>query len=360
MPTDEMEDAPFRHVQTAKIRHGSEYNQYRLTLTKAIRAAGLGVNAMFRYLPEEVDELGLVPALGSEGGGLHNDDRTYSVAGEGKTGAALRLQIPEEALNALDIDTDYEAAQAGELPLLDVYAGDRLLAFDKSSDRTIPTDQLPADLDVAGDIKGKGEEVILEQIQTTTPRMRTGEVVTVAITPAIKRTGGGVKGVEYLPDLDDALGTLVPAVAREYGDARGGGDARSIDYEGPNKQVLSVPLPENVLAGLDLSVADYKDAALAERPPLAVYAGDGLIAFGRPGERAVAVHRDDTPAERAPTLTDLDGIEPALADRLAAAGYESAKNLRNITREDLMEFESLGERQADRIMADIANRLGGD
>jgi len=359
MSTAQMEDVPVRHVQTAKIRYRPDTDQYRVSLTGAIRAAGLGANAMFRYLPEEVDELGLVPALGAEEGELPNDERTYSVVGTGPDMGTLRLQIPETVLAALGIDTDPEAAQAGELPLLDVYAGDRMIAFDKSSARAIPADQLPADLDVDGE--GENGEVILEQIQTTTPRVQVEGVVSAAVRPAIIRAGAEGGAVEYLLELADETDGFVPAVVRESGDARErDGDAWSIYRGGPNGEGYYVGIPRDALATLGLSVDDFEDVPLDERPQLSVYAADGMIGFARPSERDVTVDREGALAESAttPRLTDVDGIGSTLADRLTAAGYESAESLAGVTREELMQFESIGERRADRIVTDVSNRLG--
>jgi hypothetical protein len=351
-----MEDVPVRHVQTAKIRYRPDTDQYRVSLTDAIRAAGLGADAMFRYLPEEVDELGLVPALGADDGKLPNDDRTYSVVGTGPTGETLRLQMPEDALDALGIDTDPETAQAGELPLLDVYAGDRMIAFDKSSARAIPADQLPADCDVND--KSEEGEVILEQIQTTTPRLQVEGVVSAAVRPALMRAGTEAGAVEFLPELTDQDNGFVVAVTRESGDARSGGDARAI-YRTADGEGFYVGLPDETLAALGLSVEEYEDVPLAERPALSVYASDGVIGFARLGERDITVDREGTLAEAAtaPSLTDVDGIGSALADRLSAAGYETIEDLADATREDLLAIDNLGERRARRIMADVADRM---
>lgn len=348
------ENVPIRHVQTARVRYDDQTGQFKLTLTPAIRAAGLDQNAMFRFIPEEVDNLGLVPALGSKSGtGNLRDERTYSVSPAGAAGEVLRLQIPEDALDALGIDTD--AAKEDEAPLLDVFAGDRMIAFDKSNAIAIPVEILPDDYES----ETERDEIILEQIQTTTPRVRSGGTVTATITPAIKRAGGGdgddMRAVEYFPEFSDGLGGIVPAVTRKYGDGRAHGDERSLWQE--NERGVSASLPDDVLAALGLSTDDYEDAPLEERPPLTVYAGDHLLAFGRPGERNVTVDRGQTPVEPTPSLTDIDGIGPALADRLPDEGYETVEDLADATREDLLAIPSLGKRRARLIMADVTDRM---
>lgn len=356
--TDEHdENVPIRHVQTVPIRYedrGDGKGLYHVGITPSIHAAGLDADGMFRFIPEEVDELGVVPALGSdEGDGHIRDSRTYSVRYTGsKEDKALRLTIPEAALEALDIEPDPEAAQAGELPLLDVYAGDRLIAFDKSSAVSLSPDALPDDYGEESD----GEEVILEQAMTTIPRMRTTGIVTAALTPALKHAGNDIGAVVFHPDHADE--GVVLATGHEHGDGRSGGDERSVYHEGENR-TQTVPLPENVLAALGLSPDDYEDVPVDDRPPLAVYAGDGngVIGFARVGERAVTVDRDQTPGERPPSLSDIDGIGPKLADRLPTAGYETVADLADATRENLLEIDGLGERRARLIMADVADLI---
>ena len=357
------ENVPIRHIQTVHIRYDEHTGKYRLTLTPAIRAAGLDANAMFRYLPEEVDELGLVPALGVEDGITSpRDGRTYSVVAEGK-GDVFRLQIPETALEALGIEPDPETAKEGNLPMLDVFAGDRMIAFDRSNAIAISTKLLPDDFE--GDTDA--DEVILEQAQTTTPNMRTYDVVTAKLTAAVRQAGRGEKNelgaIEYLPELSaDLGGGIVPAVVSKYGDGRARGDAYSLSRVAANSGKSSnrgfeAAIPEDVLAALDLSGDDYADVPLEERPALTVYAGDHLLAFGRPGERDVAVDRGQTPGPVPPSLTDLDGIGSALADRLTNEGYDTVEDLADATREDLLAIDGLGERRARFIMADVADRM---
>lgn len=350
---DEQEEAPIRHIQTVSIHHEKPKNRktrYWVSITPSIRAAGLDGDAVFRFIPEEADELGVVPALGSEeGGGNRRDNRTYSVR-PGATDSTLRLTVPEAALEALGIET--EAAQGDELPMLDVYSGDYMIAFDKSSAQSLPADSLP---DEYGN-----EEVILEQIQTATPRMRSWGDVAASVSPALKSIVNDAGAVEFHPELADDLDGLVPAIVYPHGDGRARGDARSVYHEGHEKQDLSVPLPADVLAALGLSADDYEDVPVDERPSLTVYAGGRVIAFGRPGERNVTVDRAQTPRQPAPTLTDIDGIGPALADELATRGFETVADLKDATREDLLAIPQLGDSRADRILDDIRSRMDED
>jgi hypothetical protein len=355
----ENENVPIRHIQTVRIGC-DERGRIRLQLTEAIRAAGLGDSddVMFRYVPEEVDNLGVVPALGMEESVTSpRDSRTYSVD---NAGGRNRLEISEDVLTALDIDID--AVKAGNGPLLDVFAGDRMIAFDKSNAIAVPIDALPDDYE--GDANEDGE-VILHQAQTTTPMMRSWGV-TARLTAGIRQAGNGAEddlgAIKYLPELSDDLGDgIVPAIVTQYGDGRARGDAYSLSRVAANSGKSSsrgfeATIPDDVLDALDLSTDDYENVALDDRPALTVYAGDRIVALGRPGEREIDVDREQTPSEPSPALTDIDGIGPALADRLGAAGYETIEDLADATREELLAIDRLGVARADRIMADVTAR----
>ena len=375
------QQAGITYVQTARIKFDDKGNEpdetdktetpangrYVVGATKAIRAAGLDGDSMFRYIPEEAENLGVVPALGSEGGeGYTRDSRTYSVHDNGNKYASYRLTIPEAVLDALDVPLDPEAAKNDELPMLDVYAGDRMIAFGKSNAVAVPIDALP------NDYEGESEdnEAVLHQIQTAVPGMQSGwdDGVTIAATPAIKQAGGGVSigGVRYLPELSDDLGgDVVPAIGLKDDDGRSDGGALSVYHEGPDRDYFKLPIPADVLDVLDLSTDDYEDVPLDDRPPITVYAGDRIVALGRPGEREITVDRSQAPRKPAPTLTDIAGIGPALADELATRGFETVADLADADREDLLAIDQLGEKRADRILDDIPrsesdNERGGD
>ena len=355
----ENENVPIRHIQTVRIGC-DERGRIRLQLTEAIRAAGLGDSddVMFRYVPEEVDNLGVVPALGMEESVTSpRDSRTYSVD---NAGGRNRLEISEDVLTALDIDID--AVKAGDGPLLDVFAGDRMIAFDKSSAIAVPSDALPTDYE--GDTNEDGE-AILHQVQTTTPMMRSWGV-TARLTAGIRQAGNGAEddlgAIKYLPELSDDLGGgVVPAIVTQYGDGRARGEAYSLSRIAANSGKSSsrgfeATIPDDVLDALDLSTDDYENVPLDDRPALTVYAGDRIVALGRPGEREIDVDRDQTPSEPAPGLTNIDGIGSKLADRLGAAGYETVEDLADATREELLAIDRLGVARADRIMADVTAR----
>jgi hypothetical protein len=352
------DETAIRHVQTAPI-HKDTNGTYRVVVTAAVRMAGLGQGALFRYIPEEVDNLGVVPALGSEDGeGSLRDQRTYTVE---KTATALRLTIPRAALDALGIDTeaipDPGADHNEQPPLVDVFAGDRMIAFDASSGISLG-DVLPDEY--AAENAPDADEVILDQIQTTTPRLRKTSV-TAAVSPALRHAGNRTGSIEYRPDLADELGGIVPAILHEE---RTGGqgeeNTRKVYREGEEREDLVISLPEDVLDALDLSTADFEDVPREERPSIAVYAGDGIVAFARPGEHKVAVDRTQTPSNPDPSLLGVAGIGVALADRLSDRGYETIEDLATATREELLSIDNLGEKRADRIMADVASRTEGE
>jgi hypothetical protein len=135
-------NADIREVQTASLRREkSDENTIIVSATKAIRAAGLEDGGSFRFAPGSVEEIGLLAAIGSEDpADPYNDRFTRNVRHEGHGGGTLRLVIPREALaELLDPDSiDWE-----DPPKVNVWAGDRLLAFElaEPEERTVAIDR---------------------------------------------------------------------------------------------------------------------------------------------------------------------------------------------------------------------------
>ncbi|MFW6382522.1 MAG: hypothetical protein ACOCZD_00605 [Haloferacaceae archaeon] len=136
------EDTPIREVQTAKVRReGTDENWSAIvSITKAIRAAGLEEGGSFRFDPGAVAELGMVPALGSpdtvDG---RSEPLSRNIRQEGTGGKTLRLVLPDDVLEALDIDDD---EVGGDAPVeVTVWAGEQLVAFERSEERTVEIDR---------------------------------------------------------------------------------------------------------------------------------------------------------------------------------------------------------------------------
>ena len=132
-----------RKVQTVPLRRtGAEENTVIVSITKAIRAAGLENGGSFRFMPRAVEELGMLPALGEE---QEVDGRSEKLArniyreGAGET---FRLIIPPSALRKI---IDPETINWEDPPEVDVWAGDRLLAFEMADPekRTVEIDREP-------------------------------------------------------------------------------------------------------------------------------------------------------------------------------------------------------------------------
>ena len=138
------DEVPIREIQTATVRR-REYqtgDSYAVSLTRAIRAAGLEDGGSFRFDPDAVDELGVVPALGSE----EVPDRPRNslmrkILKEGTGGKTLRLHIPEQALEAIPGFPPIEEIDWDDPPELSVWAGDRMLAFELAESRSVTIDR---------------------------------------------------------------------------------------------------------------------------------------------------------------------------------------------------------------------------
>ncbi|PHQ45150.1 hypothetical protein DJ68_14690 [Halorubrum sp. C3] len=135
-------NVPIREVQTATVRReGTDENWSAIvSITKAVRAAGLEDGGSFRFDPSAIDELGMVPALGSpETADGRSEPLTRNVRKEGTGGSTLRLVLPDEVLDALDIpDEDVGGDDPAEVS---VWAGDELVAFERSEERTVEVDR---------------------------------------------------------------------------------------------------------------------------------------------------------------------------------------------------------------------------
>lgn len=132
-----------REVQTAQLRRESASDtSYLVSLTPAIRAAGLEDGGSFRFDPQAVPELGMLPAIGSEvevdGRG---DPLARNIRKQGTGGKTLRLVIPHEGLESLGIDPD--TIDDDDPPELNVWAGEQLLAFELPEQRQVEIDRTP-------------------------------------------------------------------------------------------------------------------------------------------------------------------------------------------------------------------------
>lgn len=136
------ESADVREVQTASLRRDkASGNTIIVSATKAIRAAGLEGGGSFRFTPGSVDDIGMLAAIGSEETGDGRSDRlTRNIRHEGQDGGTLRVVIPRDALAEL-IDPD--SIDWEDPPEVNVWAGDRLLAFEMADpeERTVNIDR---------------------------------------------------------------------------------------------------------------------------------------------------------------------------------------------------------------------------
>lgn len=136
------EDVDIQEVQNVPLRRDkTTQRSVIVSITEAIRAAGLGDGGSFRFQPGSVDEIGLLVALGSEETVDGRSERfARNIRTEGEGFETLRLVIPSEALETLvdPEDIDWDAP-----PEVTVWVGDRLLAFELANpeERTVPIDR---------------------------------------------------------------------------------------------------------------------------------------------------------------------------------------------------------------------------
>ena len=139
---DNSEEADVREVETVPLRRGkSDENTVIVSITDAIRAAGLADGGSFRFMPGSVTEIGMLAALGSEEQVDGRSERfTRNIRSEGGSGYTRRLVVPRDALAEL-IDPD--SIDWDDPPEVTVYAGDRLLAFELTNreERSIPVER---------------------------------------------------------------------------------------------------------------------------------------------------------------------------------------------------------------------------
>lgn len=137
-PMTDDEDV-IREIETVPLRRDTRSVVVRVT--DAIRAAGLEQGGSFRFDPHAVEELGMLPAIGSTSAADgRSEPLTRSIQHKGD-GTSLSLAIPRPALEALEIDPDPDEIDWGDPPKLTVYAGDQLLAFERPTQRTLSIDR---------------------------------------------------------------------------------------------------------------------------------------------------------------------------------------------------------------------------
>jgi hypothetical protein len=149
------EDVDIQEVQRVPLRRDKTSQQSILvSITEAIRAAGLGNGGSFRFVPSSVDEIGMLVALGNEESvDGRSEQFARNIRTEGQGFETLRLVIPSEALEMI-VDTD--SIDWDNPPEVNVWAGDRLLAFELANpeERTVPINREQAE----GDDKTSSEE----------------------------------------------------------------------------------------------------------------------------------------------------------------------------------------------------------
>jgi hypothetical protein len=140
MTNHDNESTDIQEIQTIPLRwdNGSTV----LRMTEALEAAGLDAGGSLRFDPSAVDDLGMLPAIGSSS---HIDGRrdplASSIQAKG-SGNTLSVAIPSDGLRALGIDPD--GIDWEQPPRLTVWAGEQLIALERPPQRQISVDQ-PSD-----------------------------------------------------------------------------------------------------------------------------------------------------------------------------------------------------------------------
>ena len=363
----QQEPLPIRHVQTVEIRYNEERNDFRITVSAAADAAGLGKGATFQFKPHEIKELGVIPALGAAADeDAPRDQNTRTVVGrtEGWLELALPRSVVDSLAESLGIEVDEGGNLSEQLPLVDIFAGDRMIALAPAEGFDLPIAALPEDPDRLVDDSQDHEQVRLEAVQTARPSVKinqegTSRMVMLTATRALREAGLAPNeqphSVSYHPELADDLFGLIPAVGYER--AADVHDPQYAVYEKGgtgNGTAYSVGVPPTVLDELGLSVDEIAELDRSERPEITVYAAEGMLGFKTPTVREVAIDHD-----RTSELTSVDGIGEAVAGRLRERGYQSAEDLFGITREELLEIEGLSSTRVDRALDDLSTRSGG-
>jgi hypothetical protein len=135
-------EADIREVQTARLRRDKAgESTVVVSATEAIRAAGLEDGGSFRFVPSSIEEIGMLAAIGSEETvDGRSEPYARNIRHEGTGGGTLRLVIPPDALSQL---IDPENIDWEDPPEVNVWAGDRLLAFEMADpeERTVHIDR---------------------------------------------------------------------------------------------------------------------------------------------------------------------------------------------------------------------------
>ena len=143
-------DATVRKVQTTRLRQQSSATEAVIvTISEAIRAAGLEDGGSFLFDPSSVEEIGMLAAIGSEETVDGRSERyARNIRNEGR-GQTRSLVISADALEEL---LDPESIDWENPPELNVWVGDRMLAFELAGteERTVNIDHEAADEDADG------------------------------------------------------------------------------------------------------------------------------------------------------------------------------------------------------------------